>query len=68
MSEEYWQYYERTKGWSSEDRIKEIAHKLWLQQNKPQGKDVDIWLAAEMAFSNCYPWNPDSPRIFGWQL
>ena len=66
--EEYYEYYERTKDWTYEEKIGEIAKRLWMEQCKPQGKDLEIWVAAEKAFARYYPWNALGTHCFNWHL
>jgi hypothetical protein len=28
-------------------RVRERAHAIWIEQGRPQGRDVEFWLAAE---------------------
>ena len=27
--------------------IRELAHKIWIERGRPEGRDVECWLAAE---------------------
>jgi hypothetical protein len=33
-------------------RIRELAHALWVSHGRPQGRDIEFWLAAEREVDN----------------